>query len=158
MNKYRQNGSSRRRKQNNVSPGRVHLEAMKKLDGLVRVLEEQIALDNDMLTNKAVHYKDMPVQTSGAKDQIGETVPDIVDTESQIKEYIQRLQKRKSETLNLIQVMDEEQQKLIMLYFMQNKTLEQIAEEMGRSYKWTWMKLHEAIKEFEILYASWQQD
>ena len=154
----KKNGSSSyRKKQKNISPGRTHLEAMKNLDGLIRTLKDQVMVENDMLTSKVVHYKGMPVQLSESKDKIGETVPGIVDTKEQIEKYIQTLQKKKSVTYILLQKMDVEYQKLIILYFIQNKTLEQTAEEMKKSYKWTWTKIHQSLKEFENLYEEWKE-
>jgi len=152
VSKIKQRG----KKLNTISKGRAHLEAMKKLDNLIHALKEQIAIETDMLTDISVHYKDMVVQTSGAKNQIEETVPGIADIRTEINEYISRLQNRKAVTLTLIKEMDVEHQELITLHFMQNKTIETMAEEKKRSYKWTWTHLQEAIEEFEKIYEAWE--
>lgn len=151
VNKIKQRG----KKLNKVSEGRAHLEGMKRLDNLIHALKEQIEIETDMLTDTSVHYKDMMVQTSGVKDQIGEKVPEIADIRMELEEYLRRLQKRKALTLTLIKEMDIDHQELIMLYYMQNKTLEVAAEEMHRSYKWTWIHLQEAVHAFEYLYLEW---
>ena len=143
MSKIKQRG----KKLNTISKGRAHLEAMKKLDNLIHALKEQIAIETDMLTDISVHYKDMVVQTSGAKNQIEETVPGIADIRKEINDYISRLQNRKAVTLTLIKEMDVEHQGLLTLHFMQNKTIETMAEEMNYSYTRTWMHLQEAVNQ-----------
>lgn len=132
-----------------VNPGRKHLERLKELANLINTLKMQMQMTEAMLTDTAVHYKDIQVQTSGAKDLIGEKAPEVVELQIQCDEYIRELTKEQTTTLLIIKSMNLRHQELIILHFMQNKTIEATAEEMEKSYTWTWTELQKAIDEFE---------
>lgn len=131
------------------SPGRKHLEEMKELERLIDQLKTQILIENHMLTDTAVHYKDIQVQSGGNKDMLGDKVPELAELKEQLKDYIQELTKKKIKTLDTIKKMSMRKQRLMILYYLQSNTIEKTAEEMGKSYTWTWTELQEAVNEFE---------
>lgn len=134
------------------SRARQHLNEMKELDRLIKQLKLQIAIENNMLTDTAVHYKDIQVQSGGVKDILSDKVPELVELKEQLTEYIKELTIKKTQTLSIIRKMESRRQQLIILYFMRNNTLEKTAEEIGKSYTWTWTEMQEAIDEFEKIF------
>lgn len=135
--------------------GREHLEQMRGLDNYIKQLNMQIEQEESLLTDISVHYKEVSVQTSGAKDLMSEKIPEIVELQNQLKAYVKELEGKKLLTLRLLkQMKDRRHSQLLMLYYMQNKTLEKTAEAMDKSYTWTWEKMQEAIQEFERLFKS----
>lgn len=135
--------------------GREHLEQMRGLDNYIKQLNMQIEQEESLLTDISVHYKEVSVQTSGAKDLMSEKIPEIVELQNQLKTYVKELEGKKLLTLRLLkQMKDRRHSQLLMLYYMQNKTLEKTAEAMDKSYTWTWEEMQEAIQEFERLFKS----
>ncbi len=135
--------------------GREHLEQMRGLDNYIKQLNMQIEQEESLLTDISVHYKEVSVQTSGAKDLMAEKIPEIVELQNQLKAYVKELEGKKLLTLRLLkQMKDRRHSQLLMLYYMQNKTLEKTAEAMDKSYTWTWEEMQEAIQEFERLFKS----
>lgn len=139
------------------SPGRKHLEEMKELDRLIKQLKLQIAIENNMLTDTAVHYKDIQVQSGGVKDILSDKVPELVELKEQLNAYVKELAAKKTKTIQIIKMMKNKRQSLIVLYFMQNNTVEKTAEEMDKCYTWTWTELQEAIREFEELFDKFEE-
>lgn len=128
---------------------------MRGLDNYIKQLNMQIEQEESLLTDISVHYKEVSVQTSGAKDLMSEKIPEIVELQNQLKAYVKELEGKKLLTLRLLkQMKDRRHSQLLMLYYMQNKTLEKTAEAMDKSYTWTWEEMQEAIQEFERLFKS----
>ena len=70
-----------------------------------------------------------------------------------LKEYVKELEQKKLVTLSILKKMKNRRRaQLLLLYYMQNKTLEQTAEAMDKSYTWTWEEMQEAITDFERLF------
>ena len=130
--------------------GQVFLEEVKDLD--------QIEIEEGMLTDTAVHYKDIQVQTSGAKDMIGEKVPEIADLINDLKEYKRELADKKRLALTVIRKLQPRRQSILMLYYIQGKTLEKTAEEMGKSYTWLWDEMQEAVTDFSKIFEEIQKN
>lgn len=136
-----------------ISKGRQHLEQMRDLDRFIRQLNMQIEQEESMLTDISVHYKEVNVQTSGAKDLMSEKIPEIIELQQALKEYVKELEGKKLLTLTILKEMkDRRRSQLLLIYYMQNKTLEQTAEEMDKSYTWTWEEMQEAISDFDKLF------
>ena len=138
--------------------GQVFLEEVKDLDKLIRQIKDQIEIEEGMLTDTAVHYKDIQVQTSGAKDMIGEKVPEIADLINDLKEYKRELADKKRLALTVIRKLQPRRQSILMLYYIQGKTLEKTAEEMGKSYTWLWDEMQEAVTDFSKIFEEIQKN
>ncbi len=139
------------------SPGEKHLEEMKELDGLVRTLKQQIRYEYNMLTDTAVHYKDIQVQSGGVKDIIGDKVPELTELKDQLTAYVKELSCKKEKTLSIIKTMSTRRQSVIITYFMQNNTIEKTAEKMNKSYTWTWNEIQAAVLEFDKLFQKYEK-
>lgn len=129
-----------------------YLEEIRELDNLIKTIKEQIEIETAKLTDTAVHYKEIQVQTSGAKDKIGERTPKIADFQIELEQYIQELQEKKSKALALIKKIPAKSQRLLILCYMQNKTMKEIEREMKLSHKSASEKKNKAVKEFEKIY------
>ena len=138
--------------------GQVFLEEVKDLDKLIKQIKDQIEIEEGMLTDTAVHYKDIQVQTSGAKDMIGEKVPEIADLINDLKEYKRELADKKRLALTVIRKLQPRRQSIMMLYYIQGKTLEKTAEEMGKSYTWLWDEMQEAVTDFSKIFEEIQKN
>jgi len=138
--------------------GQVFLEEVKDLDKLIKQIKDQIEIEEGMLTDTAVHYKDIQVQTSGAKDMIGEKVPEIADLINDLKEYKRELADKKRLALTVIRKLQPRRQSILMLYYIQGKTLEKTAEEMGKSYTWLWDEMQEAVTDFSKIFEEIQKN
>ena len=138
--------------------GQVFLEEVKELDKLIKQIKDQIEIEEGMLTDTAVHYKDIQVQTSGAKDMIGEKVPEIADLINDLKEYKRELADKKRLALTVIRKLQPRRQSILMLYYIQGKTLEKTAEEMGKSYTWLWDEMQEAVTDFSKIFEEIQKN
>lgn len=138
--------------------GQVFLEEVKDLDKLIKQIKDQIEIEEGMLTDTAVHYKDIQVQTSGAKDMIGEKVPEIADLINDLKEYKRELADKKRLALTVIRKLQPRRQSILMLYYIQGKTLEKTAEEMGKSYTWLWDEMKEAVTDFSKIFEEIQKN
>ena len=138
--------------------GQVFLEEVKDLDKLIKQIKDQIEIEEGLLTDTAVHYKDIQVQTSGAKDMIGEKVPEIADLINDLKEYKRELADKKRLALTVIRKLQPRRQSILMLYYIQGKTLEKTAEEMGKSYTWLWDEMQEAVTDFSKIFEEIQKN
>lgn len=83
---------------------------------------------------------------------LGDKVPELTELKEQLKEYIKELSKKKAKTLDIIRTMSLRKQRIMILYYLQNHTIEKTAEEMGKSYTWTWTELQDAVDEFEKIF------
>lgn len=139
------------------SPGEKYLEEMKELDGLIKSLKQQIRHESNMLTDTAVHYKDIQVQSGGVKDIIGEKVPELTELKEQFTAYVKELSGKKVKALSIIKTMRTRRQRVIITYFMQNNTIEKTAEKMNKSYTWTWNEIQAAVLEFDKLFQKYEK-
>lgn len=132
-------------------PGIQHLEEIKEIDKLIRKLKEKIIIENEKLTDTAVKYKEIQVQTSGATDKIGEKGPEIVDFQKEIEQYIKELNEKKIQTLAIMKQLPVKHQ-ILILHYMNNKPWKEAAEEMKKSAKWVREEKRKALDGFCRLY------
>lgn len=142
-----------------VLKGRDLLESVRHIERLVEKLKMQIELEESILTDTAIHYKDVNVQTSGAKDLMSEKIPEIIELRRELELYIRSLEKKKLTIFRVVKRIDKlDQQQLIILRYLQGMTIEQTADCMGWSYTWTWNALQRAIEEFEELFEEYREE
>ena len=142
-----------------VLKGRDYLESVRHIERLIERLKMQIELEESMLTDTAIHYKDVNVQTSGVKDLMSEKIPEIIELREELEKYIRSLERKKLTILRVIKRIDKlDQQQLIILRYLQGMTIEQTADSMGWSYTWTWNALRRAVEEFENLFEEYNEE
>lgn len=128
--------------------GQQFLDEVRELDKLIETLKDQIKIEESMLMNTSVRYKDIQVQSSGSRNMMEEKIPEIVDGINQLEDHIRELTKKKTLAMSIIKELNPRMQTVLLLYYIQGKTLDQIAEEMGRSYTWIWSEKRAAVEEF----------
>lgn len=89
---------------------------------------------------------------------IGEKVPEIADLINDLKEYKRELADKKRLALTVIRKLQPRRQSILMLYYIQGKTLEKTAEEMGKSYTWLWDEMQEAVTDFSKIFEEIQKN
>lgn len=136
-------------------PGKALLEQIRELDRLRVNLKRQIEQEEAMLMDISVRYREIQVQSSGARDLMSEKVPEIIDLESQLVDYMREIAEKKQKAFATIKKMkDIRWQQLLLLHYIQGLTLERTAEAMDKSYTWTWQEMQQALKDFEIIFES----
>ncbi|MCM1057905.1 MAG: hypothetical protein NC517_09895 [Firmicutes bacterium] len=132
--------------------GERFLDEIRELDGLIKSLKDQIEIEESLLMDTSVHYKDIQVQSSGSRNKMEEKIPKIADLISRMEKYIRELTKKKDLAWAIILELEPKMQTVMLQYYLQGKTLEQIAEKAGRSYRWTWSEKRAAVEEFSRIF------
>ena len=142
-----------------VLKGRDYLESVRHIERLIEKLKMQIEFEESMLTDTAIHYKDVNVQMSGVKDLMSEKIPEIIELREELEKYIRSLERKKLIILRVVKRIDKlDRQQLIILRYLQGMTIEQTADSMGWSYTWTWNALQRAVEEFENLFEEYKEE
>ena len=101
------------------------------LEGLIAKETERLQDLRDATDVKAQVITDMP-RGGGAKDKLGEVVPQIVDTEAQLKADIERYMRQKERLQRYIDRVPNARMKMIMiLRFIDQKQWKEIADIIG---------------------------
>ncbi|RDU21927.1 DUF1492 domain-containing protein [Anaerosacchariphilus polymeriproducens] len=126
-----------------------YLYQLKDIDDLINSNQEEVDRLRAMATNISVTYSDEP-HGSGTSDKVGNTVVKIADLENEINDLIDELVDLKREIISIIkQIKGIRERTILIKRYINNKTLEQSAVEMGISYIWA-RKIHGmALLEFE---------
>ena len=124
------------------------LRGIRSMTHLINELQEQVTRLYTSLTSTTIRLKELDVQTSGDDDPLGNKMSDIVEYQYQIVEYQRQLSAKRKLALDIVKTMELKYQPYILTRYFNDKTIEQIAEEQDKSYRWTWEMLHEAEEEF----------
>lgn len=134
---------------NNATGVKEYLLQIKRINCLIELKQKEIESLHRALDVKAVSYDDVKVQRGGATDRT-DLICKIIDYEREIVRSIDNLidlKKRISEELNKLD--NEELIKLLYLRYFEFKSWEEIAIDMGYSYRWI-LRLHgKALLEFD---------
>lgn len=113
-----------------------YLYQLKDIDDLINSNIEEVDKLRTLATNITVTYSDEP-HGSGTSDKVGNTVVKIADLQNEINDLIDELVEIKAESSKIInQIKDLRLRTVLIKYYVQNKTFEQVAVEMGKSYQW----------------------
>lgn len=123
------------------------MKEMKTINKLINTIREEINAINERMTDISVHYKNMPLSSGNSNDAIGTCMPKLIELEQELEEYIQSLTWRKKEVLRAMKKINPKRQQVLILYYMQDQTIEETAEKMGKSYTWTFKELKKAEQE-----------
>ena len=132
---------------------KTYLSQLHRLDKLIdNKLAELNSLKELSISISAIAYDEDKVQTSGPSDKAGNIIAKIVDLEKDINRDIDRLIDIKKEVMITIDKIEDHDLRCLLQYrYLQFKTWESIAVEMGYSYQWV-HKLHsKALEEVENL-------
>lgn len=114
----------------------------------IQSLQEEAELLWSMATSITTKPKEVNVQSSGGSDN-ADTVVKIVEMNQKIEDTICEYVKRKEKALSIINEIDDLRVRTVMIkYYLQNKTFEQIAEETEFSYRWVFELNDRGLEEF----------
>ena len=115
---------------------------IRKTDRLIQRLTDTVNTLRSGLTSQSYKLKPDKVQTSGAKDTLGETIVKIMSLEEDINARIDELVSMKQEAFTMInRIPDLDQQNILIGRYIQLKKWEDISEELNYSMQWVF-ELH----------------
>lgn len=115
---------------------------IRKTDRLIQRLTDTVNTLRSGLTSQSYELKPDKVQTSGAKDTLGETIVKIMPLEDDINARIDELVDMKQEAFTMInRIPDLDQQNILIGRYIQLKKWEDIALELNFSIQWVY-ELH----------------
>lgn len=117
---------------------------IRKTDRLIQRLTDTVNTLRSGLTSQSYELKPDKVQTSGAKDTLGETVVKIIALEDDINARIDELVDLKGDALNRISnVSDKDQQNILIARYVSGEKWERIAVDLNFSIAQVY-RIHEA--------------
>lgn len=119
-----------------------YFSQIRKTDRLIQRLTDTVNTLRSSLTSQNYELKPDKVQTSGAKDTLGETIVKIMSLEEDINARINELVDMKREAFTMInRIPDLDQQNILIGRYIQLKKWENIALELNFSIQWVY-ELH----------------
>ena len=119
-----------------------YFSQIQKTDRLIQRLTDTVDTLRSSLISQNYKLKPDKVQTSGAKDTLGETIVKIVALEADINRRIDELVSMKQEAFTMInRIPDLDQQNILIGRYIQLKKWEDISEELNYSMQWVF-ELH----------------
>lgn len=113
-----------------------YFSQIQKTDRLIQRLTDTVNTLRSSLTSQNYELKPDKVQTSGAKDTLGETVVKIIALEDDINARIDELVRLKIDALNRISnVSDKDQQSILIARYVNGEKWEKIAVEIHFSMR-----------------------
>lgn len=127
-----------------------YLTQLKDLDKYINAQQEELDRLRNMVIKISVSSRDMDVQCSSMHDKLGDTVAKIVDLDREITSCIDKYIDIKHDAVRIIAIMPDLKLRTVLYkYYILNKTFEQTAVEMEKSYQWI-CELHgKALQQFE---------
>lgn len=121
-----------------------YLKEIKRIDAKIDAKLEELERLNALITKTTVAMGGERVQTSGSPTKMENAVTKAVDLKDEINAEIDRLIDYKAEAIALIDsVCDAECIRLLHSRYLQYKTWETMAVEMGYTYQWVSGGLHQ---------------
>lgn len=127
-----------------------YLHQLKSLNDLVSACQDEIDTLRALATRITSAPKEVSVMESHDKSKIEKIMPKLLELEADMNYYIDSLIDLKAEAQRYIMLVRPiKLQTVLIKYYMQNKTFEKTAVEMGKSYQWV-CELHgRALQAFE---------
>ncbi len=115
----------------------LFLEQVERLDAIIPNKLIEIQQWYDLATSITATMNHECVQSSGSKQKMADAVNNCMDTISEITCYVAQLRDKKQEVTQTIEKLySPTEYKVLHLRYIQHKTLEEIADDFGRSYDW----------------------
>lgn len=121
------------------------LKFLKTLDVDIRAAEQEIERLMTVATKMTTNYD--PVNISGTpRNKLEDVIIKMDAYKANLNKYLLNYLDRKNECLNKVQKIETGTLRSILIYYyFQNKTLEQTAEEINKSYQWTYELFQDAL-------------
>lgn len=129
-----------------------YLYQLKEIDNLINANQEEVDRLRAIAEKTTSRIKEVNVMESSG-NRMEDTIIKIVELENEINEEIDRLIDIKVDARRIVNQIEKIQYRTILIkYYFQNKTFEQTAVEMDKSYQWI-CELHgRALKEFSDIF------
>lgn len=126
-----------------------YLYQLKDVDNLISTYQEEADMLMTRLTSTTQRIKEVNV-ISSQNNQFDDTIAKVLDLRNEINAQIDKYVDMKAEARKIVEkIQPLKYQTVLIKYYFQNKTFEQTAVEMGKSYQWV-CELHgRALQEFE---------
>ena len=135
--------------------GKEFLKQIRDINITIISLQLEIERINTMLTSTTIRPKEVDVQTSGQADPMADKVIKKVEYEDKLKEMLGRQMDIKEQALKLIDSLDRQEDKsILMLRYINCMTFKEIMDRTDLSQSGVNKKLREAEKAFNIIYAN----
>ena len=137
---------------------REYLERVQKADNRTEKLEMRLKNLRILATDTANHLNGGAPGGKADGDRIGRITAEIADTEGQITAAKEETERIRLEVRAMIsQIKDPMSQKTIMLYYLENQTLQEISKEICYSRTQTFRLLETGLAEIERMlpYEKW---
>ena len=121
------------------------LRPLKSLDSDIRAVELEIERLMTVATKMTTNYD--PVNVSGTpRNKLEDVIIKMDEYKANLNKYLLNYLDRKNECLNKVQKIETGTLRTILIYYyFQNKTLEQTAEAINKSYQWTYELFQDAL-------------
>ena len=121
------------------------LRFLKTLDVDIRAAEQEIERLMTVATKMTTNYD--PVNISGTpRNKLEDVIIKMDAYKANLNKYLLNYLDKKNECLNKVQKIETGTLRSILIYYyFQNKTLEQTAEEINKSYQWTYELFQDAL-------------
>ena len=128
----------------------IYLKRIKKMDMTIKVAMEELAQLEALATKTSVAMGDERIQSSGSQQKMADCVVKIADVKNEINKEVEELTRCKNEAMQILSNCDAECIAILHKRYFQFKAWEQIAAEMGFTYKWVSGGLHQkALAQFQ---------
>lgn len=122
-----------------------YLEQYRHLDNEIKIKQEQLSRLRELA--ESVSPFGSGISSGETSDKVGRTAAKLVDAENEIKEMINRLVALKNDIEKIIESVENAKlRQILTLRYINGRTFEKIAEEMGYSYMQIY-RLHEKALE-----------
>ncbi len=130
-----------------------YLIQLKNIDNLIKALDEAERTAELMTTPSGVKLSDVPAYPSGyISDKTGDVAIRIEELKKELKVHKEKYVNVKlTATKYINQLLDIRHQTVLYWYYLQNRTLEDTAENMQRSYQNICTLHKQALKEFQAI-------
>lgn len=132
--------------------GKEYLLKIKDLANIVKAYEEEYETLMARLTSITYHAKDVNVMSS-KEDRMPETIEKMSQAKLMLSDKLREFASLRIEADSMVrQIEDFRLQTILVKYYFQGKTLEQIAVDMDMSYRWICELRDEAVLEFNKIF------
>lgn len=134
-----------------------YLQQIRLYDSHINTKLEDLHHLKEMVTKITPTLKDDVVSGGGNQDKLGDAIAKIVDLEAEIDRDIDHYVAAKQEiSATLDKLTDPDQLQVLHMRYVQNKTWEQIACDMGFSYRWVCTIHGRALQQIEKILKNTQ--
>lgn len=132
-----------------------YLSQVRRYDSRINAKIEERDRLKAMLTKITPMLRDVPSSGSGGQDKISDAVAKLIDLEAEINREIDSLvDARRTVSQTIDKVEDDKEFNILHQRYVQGKTLEQIAFDMGYTYRWICSMHRRALQTVEKILKS----